>query len=103
MLDDVTGSENTGLGKVVKELGGEERLYNGAWEDVMYAVVRVVDNTMGALPRHQIGRGVYREAIENILIMVPGFWRARMGLLVAALTKPGSVEGTLSLGVIARE
>ena len=97
------GGPLTGFGKLADELGGVEQLYLSSPEDTLRAVIRVVNQQLGGLPRSQTALGLWRETAESFILFVPGFWRARLGLLNAALTKPFSVEGQLALSAVARE
>jgi len=104
-IDDLLGEGEgrTGFGRVADDLGGVEQLYLSSPEDTLRAVIRVVNQQLGGLPRSQTALGLWRETAESFLLFVPGFWRARAGLLNAALTKPFSIEGQLALSAVARE
>lgn len=104
-IDDILGEGEgrTGFGRVADDLGGVENLYLSSPEDTLRAVIRVVNQQLGGLPRSQTALGLWRETAESFVLFVPGFWRARLGLLNSALTKPFAIEGQLALSAVARE
>lgn len=93
--------EGKGTSLVNEELGG--KYLTASRDDTLEAVIRVVNNQLGGLPRHQYGAGAVREASERLFAIVPGFFRARAGLVVQSLNKPHTAEGLLAQSVIARE
>ncbi len=105
LVDDMLadGPESTGFARLADDLGGVEQLYLASPEDTLRSVIRVVNQQLGGLPRSQTALGLWRETAESFMLFVPGFWRARMGLLNAALTKPFSVEGQLAMSAVFRE
>lgn len=93
--------EVDGLNLINKELNG--RYWTADRQEVLRAVIRTVNNQLGGIPRSSYGTGAVREVAERLLLLVPGFFRARTGLVLTALNNPASAEGALSASVIARE
>lgn len=86
-------------------------IWNSTNEEVFDAVIRLVNNQFGGLPRSQRANEAWREWSERMLLMVPGFFRARAGLVnqaarvlgdPTALTAQG-VEGWLAASILSRE
>jgi hypothetical protein len=90
-----------GLKLVNAELGG--RYLTSTKEETLDAIIRVVNNQLGGLARHQTGVSATRQAIDQVMLIVPGFARARAGLIVTALNKPHTIEGMMSASVLSRE
>lgn len=103
IADEFMNAEGTGLNQLGREMGEKDLLYLGSSNEVLDAVIRVVNNQLGGITRAQLGRSQWRETAEQLTLMVPGFWRARLGLLTSAMTRPQSVEGQLALGQVMRE
>lgn len=72
-------------------------------EEALQAVVRLVNNQFGGLPGYQFGTGATRRFFERLILIVPGFFRARAGLLAQSIGRPGSLEGVLAGSIMARE
>lgn len=88
----------------LKNLHSASDLWNSPTQDKFDAAVRLVENQFGG--GGYKGVGATRQAIENTLLFVPGFFRAKAGLInqvSRALRDPSSPEGWLAASILARE
>jgi hypothetical protein len=84
----------------------EVNLYQSTPEEISNAIIRQANNTLGGLPRSQSLLGRNRQTFESTLLFVPGFFRARGGLINSVskmLRNPNSPEGYLAASLLARE
>ncbi len=99
------------FGQFLKDVDGVQRadeMLGGKYlsstkDEVLEAVIRLTNNQFGGLPKYQYGAGAWRELAERILLIVPGFFRARSGLIATALSRPHTLEGIMSSSIMARE
>lgn len=90
----------------LRNLNKEVDLMGATPMEVFDGVIRTINNQFGGIPRSQSQIGLWRDFTEHMLLIVPGFFRARAGLInqmSRAATKPTSVEGWLAMNVIAKE
>lgn len=101
-LDDLPGMEEA------RKLGN---FWNATTDELMDAAIRTTNNAYGGLPRSQRANQAWRDWTERTFLMVPGFFRARAGLInqaarvlgdPRAMTTQG-VEGYLAASIMARE
>lgn len=95
-----------GIKEVVDEAGGEMQYLMGEPEEVVRAAIRVVNNKLGGISMDAQGIGAWRQTAEQIMSIVPGFFRAQAGMLTTstkAFTNPKNVEGWLALTGMAEE
>lgn len=88
---------------VVNDLGGLDSYIYGAKEATAQAVVRQINRSLGGVNMNAEGIGATRQAIEQITMVVPGFFRAQAGQWAAAVTKPQTLEGQLAISMLAKE
>lgn len=91
-----------GLNRLNKEVD----LLNATPMESFDAVIRLVNNQFGGVPRSQNQLGLWREFAERSLLIVPGFFRARAGLISQvsrSVRDPSSIEGWLAMRIIGRE
>lgn len=72
-------------------------------EDTVKDVVRQVQRSLGSVSLQAEGVGATRQAAEQIMTIVPGFFRGQVGQWASIITKPNTVEGHLALSMLARE
>lgn len=96
-------SANDNFKVTVDELGGLDGYLLGEHEDIVKATVRQVNRSMGGVSMDAEGIGVNRQALEQILLIVPGFFRAQVGQWASIVTKPHTMEGQLAMTMLARE
>jgi hypothetical protein len=90
----------------LKKLNNEVDLLQSTPTETFDAVIRLINNQFGGVPRSQSQIGLMRDFIEHMTLIVPGFFRARAGLLGQTsrmLRNPSSVEGWLAMNIISRE
>lgn len=85
------------------DMGGLDNYLLGEKEDVLKAVIRQVNRSYGGVNLSAEGVGIHRQALEQIMLIVPGFFRAQAGQWAAVVTKPGTLEGQLAISMLARE
>lgn len=81
-------------------------LWQSTPEDISNGIIRLANNSLGGLSKSQSLLGRNRQALESTLLFVPGFFRARGGLINSVskmLRNPDSPEGYLAASLIARE
>lgn len=96
-------NSNPNMQPMVDELGGLDGYLLGAKEDVVRATVRQVNRSMGGVSMDAEGIGVNRQALEQIMMIVPGFFRAQVGQWASIITKPNTIEGQLAMSMLTRE
>lgn len=96
-------NSNPNMQPMVDELGGLDGYLLGEKEDVVKAVVRQVNRGMGGVSMDAEGIGVNRQALEQIMMIVPGFFRAQVGQWASIITKPNTIEGQLAMSMLSRE
>lgn len=92
-----------GLNTIVEDMGGMDGYLYGEKEDVVKAVIRQVNRSYGGVSMNAEGIGVDRQALEQIMLIVPGFFRAQVGQWASVITKPHTLEGQLALTMLGRE
>lgn len=85
------------------EMGGLENYLLATNEDTVKSVIRQVNRSLGGVSLDAEGVGATRQAVEQIVMIVPGFFRAQAGQWAAVVTKPHTLEGHLALSMLARE
>lgn len=81
-------------------------LWQSTPEEISNGIIRLANNSLGGLSKSQSLLGRNRQAVESTLLFVPGFFRARGGLINSVskmLRNPDSPEGYLAASLIARE
>lgn len=81
-------------------------IYQSTPDEIRSALVRQANNALGGIGRSQTLLGRNRQALESTLLFVPGFFRARAGLINSVskmLSAPNSPEGYLAASILARE
>jgi len=101
-LADLVDSSPT-LKATVDDMGGLENYHLGATEDTVKSVIRQVNRSMGGVNLEAEGIGTTRRAIEQIMTIVPGFFRGQIGQWAAVITKPHTLEGQLAASMLAQE
>ncbi len=94
---------NDNFKQTVDELGGLDGYLLGEKEDVVKSVVRQVNRSMGGVSMDAEGIGVNRQALEQIMMIVPGFFRAQVGQWASIITKPHTLEGHMAMSMLSRE
>lgn len=95
-----------GIKEVADEMAGESAYLMGQPEEVVKAAIRTVNNKLGGISMGAQGIGTWRQTAEQILTIVPGFFRAQVGQLTTStrvVTNPNTVEGWLALTGMAEE
>lgn len=90
----------------LERLNREANLFQSTPEEISNAIIRQANNALGGLSRAQSLTGRDRQAIESALLFVPGFFRARGGLINSVskmLRNPNSPEGYLATSLLMRE
>lgn len=90
----------------LSQLNKSVDIYQSTPDQIRTGIVRQVNNTLGGLSKSQTLLGRDRQALESTLLFVPGFFRARGGLInsVGKMFKnPNSPEGYLAASILARE
>ena len=90
----------------LKELNKSVDLMNATPVEVFDALIRLQNNQFGGVPRSQSQLGIMRDFVEHLTLIVPGFFRARAGLIgqmSRAARNPSSIEGWLAMNIISRE
>lgn len=81
-------------------------LWQATPEEISNGIIRQANNALGGLSKSQSLLGRNRQAVESTLLFVPGFFRARGGLINSVskmLRNPESPEGYLAASLLARE
>lgn len=91
------------LKSTVDDMGGLDGYLLGDHEDVVKATIRQVNRSLGGVNMNAEGIGVDRQAVEQIMMIVPGFFRAQVGQWASVITKPHTLEGQLAITMLARE
>jgi hypothetical protein len=90
----------------LKKLNESVDLMNATPVEVFDSLIRLQNNQFGGVPRSQSQIGTVRDFVEHMTLIVPGFFRARAGLIgqaSRAARNPSSVEGWLAMNIMARE
>lgn len=88
---------------IVKDMGGLDNYLSGQSEDVVRAIIRQQNRSLGGINMQAEGISPTRQAVEQIMMIVPGFFRAQAGQWAAVLSKPTSVEGQQAISQLASE
>jgi len=92
-----------GVKRVAEMAGGEGEYLRRQPEHVIRACVQMVNNQMGGLSMSAQGIGSVRQAAEQIISIVPSYFRAQAGFITSAVTKPHNIQGWLATQGMARE
>lgn len=90
----------------LSRLHQEVNLYQSTPQEISNAIIRQANNALGGLSKSQSLLGRNRQTLESTLLFVPGFFRARGGLINSVskmLRNPDSPEGYLAASLLARE
>lgn len=88
---------------ISEDMGGLDNYLYGDKEEVVKAVVRQVNRSYGGVNMAAEGIGPTRQALEQIMTVVPGFFRAQAGQWASIITKPHTLEGQLAISMLGRE
>lgn len=88
---------------VEQGLGGHTVYRTASDDDLLAMTIRQVQNSLGGVDMRARGVGVKRQAMEQIMAIVPGFTRAQIGQWASILTKPHTLEGWLAASMAGRE
>lgn len=95
--------KGVGVNSVVEDMGGIDNYLLASHENIVDATIRQVNRSMGGVNMSAEGIGMTRQAIEQVMLIVPGFFRAQAGQWAAAITKPMTPEGQTAITMLARE
>ena len=86
-----------------QESGGLDGFLLGSTEDTVQQTIRQINRSFGGVNLEAEGVGAIRRAAEQIMTIVPGFFRGQVGQWAAIITKPHTLEGHIALSMLARE